>query len=133
MKKTIVSVLVVVALVASALMLVSCGSTSDAQRIQGTWKATENSQSSTVIITSTQIRAVGGTFDYKLGTSGKITLTYQGQTQDMTYAFSKDGKTLTLTQTIPSDTTSTAQPQTSKLVLTRISSDTSGEPTATAS
>jgi len=115
-------------------MLTSCGSalSNDAKRIQGTWKTEDGAQ--TVVITGTQIKSVSETFGYKLSKDGIITITYQGQSETAGYAFSKDGKTLTITETIPSNsTTSTAQPQTSKLVLKWVSADISTEPTVTAS
>jgi len=133
MRKTIVSVLVVVVLAASALMLASCGaaSTDDAKAIQGTWKVENTTQQ--LVFTATEIKTVGRTLKYELTGAGKITITYQSQSFNATYALSNGNKTLTIVQTIPADaTTSTAQPQTSKLVLTKVSNDTSTEPTVTA-
>jgi len=134
MKKSCTFVLVVVALMTSALLLASCGSalSNDAKRIQGTWKTEDGAQ--TLVFTSTEIKSVGQTFGYKLAANGKISISYQDQVETASYAFSKDGKTLTITETVPNtEATSTAQPQTSKLVLKWVSSDTSTEPTVTAS
>jgi len=133
MRKTIALALTVLVLTASALMLTSCGTPNDAQRIQGTWKLQDGTQQ--LVITATQIKSVGRTFDYKLGASGKITITYDSQSEDASYTLSKDGKTLTIIETIPGSTsaTSTAQPTTNKLVLIRVSDSTSNEPTITAS
>ncbi|MCL2882501.1 MAG: hypothetical protein FWF45_06420 [Coriobacteriia bacterium] len=128
------SVLVVVVLAASALMLASCGSASsnDAKLIQGTWKVENTTQQ--MVITATEIKTIGNTFKYELPSAGKITITYNSQSINATYTLSKDGKTLTIVQTIPADaTTSTAQPQTSKLVLIKVSDSISTEPTVTAS
>ncbi|MCL2654342.1 MAG: hypothetical protein FWD65_01390 [Coriobacteriia bacterium] len=126
MRKIIVFALTVAIVMASALMLTSCGSTNDAKRIQGTWKVKNSTQQ--LIITATQIKTVAKTFSYKLGASGKITITDQSQSFDAAYTLSKDGKTLTITETVASETTSTAQPQTSQLILTKISDSTNYKP-----
>lgn len=129
MKKILAVVLAAVLLGVGALMLTGCGNqlAKDTKSIQGTWETEDSSRQ--YIITATQIRMVGADFGYKLSAGNKITITYQTQTEQAKYTLSKDGKTLSIVETVQSGTTtSTAQAQTNTLKLKKVSDKTSGEP-----
>jgi len=130
MKKTLTFILAAILLATSALALTGCGSqlTQDSKRIQGTWKTEDGTRQ--LVITATQIKMPANvSINYKLAASNKITLSAGTQTEDASYTFSKDGKTLTITETIPQGaTTATAQPTTVKQVLKKTSDKTDSTP-----